>query len=103
VPDQHGAAQVQVLQQGVEVSGEGVIVVASGRLAGLAEPAPVIDDDPVPGVQQDRDLLVPGPAAERVAVDQHHRLAGAVILVVDLDVGAVFLADGDCGHERSFR
>jgi len=66
VPGQHGVAQVQVFQQGVEVGGEGVVVVADGRLAGLAEPAPVVGDDPVPGVQQDRDLLVPGAAAERV-------------------------------------
>jgi hypothetical protein len=40
-------------------------------------------------------LLVPGAAAQGVAVDQHDRLAGAVILVIDLDVGAVLLADGD--------
>jgi hypothetical protein len=86
VPGQHGVAQVQVLQQGIEVGGEGVVVIPGRRLAGLAEPAPVIGDDPVPGLQQHRDLLVPGPAAERVPVDQHHRLAGAVILVVDLDV-----------------
>jgi DNA-binding CsgD family transcriptional regulator len=31
-------------------------------------------------------------------VDQHDGLAGAVILVIDLDVGVVLLADGDCGH-----
>jgi hypothetical protein len=60
VPDEHGVAQVQVLQQGIEVGGEGVVVIPRGRLAGLAEPAPVVGDDPVPGVQQDRDLLVPG-------------------------------------------
>ena len=86
MPDQDGVAQVQVLQQGVQVGGEGVVVIAGGRLAGLAEPAPVVGDDPVPGLEQGRDLLVPGAAAERVAVDQHDRLAGAMILVVDLDV-----------------
>jgi AAA ATPase domain len=92
-----------LLQQGIEVGGEGVVVIPGCRLAGLAEPAPVVGDDPVPGRQQGRDLLVPGAAAERVAVDQHDRLAGAMILVVDLDGGVVFLADGDCGHEASFR
>src|SRR5712691_10359602 len=86
----------------MEVGGEGVVVIPRCRAAGLAEAAPVVGDDPVPGVQQDRDLLVPGAAAERVAVDQHDGLAGAVILVVDLDVGAVLLADGDCGHGASF-
>src|ERR1700690_12459 len=103
MPGQHGAAQVQMFQQGIEVGGEGVVVIPGRRLAGLAEPAPVVGDDPVPGVQQDPDLLVPGAAAERVAVDQHDGQAGTMILVVDLDVGAVFLADGDCGHGDSFR
>ena len=36
-------------------------------------------------------------------MDQDDGLAGAVVLVVDLDVGVVFLADGDCGHGASFR
>jgi len=35
-------------------------------------------------------------------VDQHHWLAGAVIFVVDLDVGGILPADGDLGHELSF-
>ena len=81
-----GVADIQVVQQGIEVGGEGVVVIPGCRLAGLAEPAPVVGDDPVPGLEQGRDLLVPGAAAERIAVDQHHRLAGAMILVMDLDV-----------------
>jgi hypothetical protein len=85
-PAEYDAGQVQVLQQGVQVGGEGVVVIAGDRLAGLAEPAPVVGDDPVAGLEQRRDLPVPGTAAERVAVDQHHRLAGAMILVMDLDV-----------------
>ena len=86
VPDQDGVVQVQVVQQGSQIGGEGVVVIAGDRLAGLAEPAPVIGDDPVAGLEQGRDLLVPAAAAERVAVDQYHRLAGAMILVMDLDV-----------------
>ena len=35
-------------------------------------------------------------------MDQDDRLAGAVVLVVDLDVGGVFPADGNCGHGTSF-
>jgi hypothetical protein len=57
----------------------------------------------VAGVQEDGDLLVPGAAAERVAVDQRDGLAGTMILVVDLDVGVVLVADGDCKHGVSFR
>jgi hypothetical protein len=49
VPDQDSLAQVQVLKQHRQVSGEGVVVIAGGGLAGLAEPAPVIGDDPVAG------------------------------------------------------
>src|SRR6266567_5535442 len=37
-----------------------------------------------------------------VAVDQHDRLPLAVVLVVDLDVGAVLLADGDLCHCLAF-
>jgi hypothetical protein len=66
--------------------------------AGLAEPAPVICDHTVTGLQQHRDLLVPGAAAERAAVDQHDGQAGAMILVVDLDVGAVLSSDFDKWH-----
>ena len=103
VADQDRVAQVQVLQQSRQVGGESVVVVADHGLAGQAEPAAVVGDDPVPGRQQRRDLLVPAAAAERVAVDEDDRLAGPVVLVVDLDVGAVFPSDGDCGHGISFR
>ena len=103
MPGQHGVAQVQVFQQGIEVGGEGVVVIPGCRLAGLAEPAPVVGDDPVPGLQQDRDLLVPGAAAERVAVDQHDGLAGAMIGVVDLDVGAVLSSDFDWDWDTADR
>src|SRR4029077_7825302 len=88
---------------GSACGGEGVALIHGGRPAGLAEPAPVVGDDPVPGVQQHRDLLVPGAAAERVALDPHGGLAGAVLLVVDLNVGVVLLTDGNCGHWASFR
>ena len=94
-PTSTASLHIQVVQQAVQVGGEGVVVVADDRLAGLAEAAPVVGDDPIAGLQQDRDLLVPGPAAERIAVDQHDRLAGAVVLVVDLDIGRVLPADGD--------
>jgi len=49
-------------------------------------------------VEQGQDLLVPGAAAERVPVDQHDGLAGAMVFIVDFDVGGVLPADGDFGH-----
>ena len=34
-------------------------------------------------------------------MDQHHRLTGAMVLVVDLDIGGVLRADSDFGHQPS--
>jgi hypothetical protein len=39
-----------MFEHGVEVGGEGVVVVTNGRLAGLAEAATVIGDDAVAGL-----------------------------------------------------
>jgi hypothetical protein len=97
-PAEYDAGQVQVLQQGVQVGGEGVVVIADRRLAGPVEPAPVIGDDPVPGLQQHAFLPFPGVPVQQVAVDQHHRTAAAVIFVVDLVIGAVLGSDGDVRH-----
>src|SRR5207244_13088211 len=73
-----------------------------GGLAGLTEAAPVVSDDPVPGLQQYAFLLLPGVPVQRVAVDQHHRLPGAVVLVVDPDGLRVLLPDGDLSHCLAF-
>ena len=76
-----------------QMPGELITSTPSSRPRPTSYGVPALAAHPVPGLQQDRDLLVPGPAAERVAVDQHDGLAGAVILVVDLDADAVLLAD----------
>ena len=49
--DEGGVAQVEVTQHGVEVPGQGVVVVRAvlARLVRGAEPAPVVGDDPVAG------------------------------------------------------
>ena len=91
-----------MLQQGGQVGGESVVVVADDGLAGLAEPAAIVSDDPVAGLQQDRDLPIPGPAAERIPMDQHDGLARAMVLIVNLDVGGVLPADCDFRHANSF-
>jgi len=67
-------------------------------LAGLAETAPVVGDDPVARFQQDALLLLPRMPVQWIPVDEHHRLTRAVILVVDVDIGVVLLTDGDLGH-----
>ena len=85
MPDQRGLVQVEPVHQGLEVRGEGLVVVAGRRLAGLPEPTPVVGDHAVAGFQQDRDLLVPCTPAEGVAMDQDHRRSRAGVLIVEVD------------------
>jgi hypothetical protein len=51
--------QFEVLEQGVEIGGEGVVVVADGRLAGAPEPAAVVADRAVAGGEQLAFLALP--------------------------------------------
>ena len=90
--------QVELVDQGLEIGSEGVIVVAGGGLARVPEPPSVVGDHPPTGVEQDGQLLLPGVAVQRVAVDQHDRPAGTVVLVVQLYRGPVLLTDGDIWH-----
>src|SRR5262249_29621037 len=81
-----------------QVGGEGVVVVTDGRLARLAEAAPVVADHPVAGGEKVGLLFLPRVPFQRVAVDEDDRLAGTVVVVVELDVGAVLGSDGDVRH-----
>jgi len=91
-PDQHRPAQVERVEQGGEVGGERVVVVADAGPAGGAEAAPVVGDDPVPGGQQRGFLLLPGAPIEQVPVHQHHGRALPVVLVVDRNGSGVLPA-----------
>src|SRR3954454_11675658 len=91
----HRVTQIELREQLVEVRGEGVVVVADRRLAGLAEAATVVRDDAEARLEQRRDLLLPRAAAEREAVDQDDRLSRADVLVMDGDGRGVLPADGD--------
>jgi hypothetical protein len=97
------AMQVERGHERVQIGGEVVVVIAGGGLAGFAEPAPVIGDDPVPIGDQGPFLPLPGPAAQREAVDEHDRPARAVILVVQLDRRRILPAGGHKRHHSSFR
>jgi hypothetical protein len=87
-----------VIDQRAEVPGERVVVEPDRGLVRPAEPATVVGDAPVAGAQQHPFLPLPGVEVEGVAVDEHDRLPGAVVLVVQVDVGAVLGADGDERH-----
>ena len=93
--DQHDISKVQLLDQRVQIGGEGVVVVANRRLAGLAEATTVVRDHAVAGPQEHAFLAFPRVPVEGIAVDEHHRRAAAVVLVVELDVGVVLGPDSD--------
>jgi hypothetical protein len=100
---QDGVLQVEVLEQGVQIRGEGVVVVADGRLAGAPESPAVVADHAVAGGEQRALLALPRRAAQRVPVDEDHGRAAAVVLVVDLDRRAVLGSDLAAWHACSLR
>ena len=65
-PHRTMSSEVEVLEQRVQVGGEGVVVVADGRLARAAEAAAVVADAAVAGGEQLALLALPGVAVERV-------------------------------------
>lgn len=65
---------------------------------GFAETPPVIGDDSVAAGKKRPRLLFPGGAIRRIAMDEHDRLSRSVVFVVELDVCAVFLSNGNKSH-----
>src|SRR5262249_35320798 len=91
--------QFQVGDNLVQIFGEGVVVVPGGGLAGIAEAAAVISDDAMAGREEHGKLLFPRGAAERISMNENYGIAGAVVLVIEFDVGRVFFSDIDVRHE----
>jgi hypothetical protein len=102
-PGQHHRVQVEAAEQDMKIARERVEVIADAGPAGRAEAAPVVGDDPVPGRQQGRLLPLPRVPVQPVAVHQHNRGTGPVILVVDPDSGAILPPDSDIGHRDPHR
>ena len=96
--DQDDVGQIEVLEQRVQVGRERVVVVTHRWLARATEPAAVIADTAITGGKQLALLALPRVAVERVAVDQHDRLAAAVVLVVNLDRSVVLGSNSDARH-----
>ena len=97
--DEDDVAQVEGLHERVEVGGEGVVVVSRADLRRVPEPAAVVGDDPIPLGEELARLALPAVAVQRVSVDEDDRLPRAVVLVVELDRGAVLVSDGDESHD----
>ena len=91
-------AKIELVHEGLQVPGEGVVVVPDGRLARLAEATTVVGDDAMTRFQQDGDLLFPRGPAQWVAVDEHHWLPHAVVFVVQIDWGRVLFTDSQVRH-----
>src|SRR5699024_5063890 len=76
--------QVQVLQQAVQVTGEGVQVGDLGGDGGVSVAAQVRGDHPISPVGQGADLGVPHRVVEGVSVDEQDGTACAVVEVGDV-------------------
>src|SRR5260370_24732959 len=69
-PDERDVGEVEVLDQQLQVTGQGLVVIAVPGLGGTTESAPVVGDDPVPAVDQRPDLPFPSARARRPAVHE---------------------------------
>jgi len=82
--DHDGAFEIERLHQLREIVGISREVVAIPGLAGAAVAAPVMGDTAEAARREKPQLVVPGIGIERPAMREHHRLARAPILVIDL-------------------
>src|SRR5262249_42656714 len=87
VADQHDVAQVELIDDGGQVVGVGVQVVAFPRLAGTAVAAPIVGHSTEPVGGDVPHLVIPGVGGQRPSVAEHDGLPAAPVLVEDL--GAV--------------
>jgi len=85
--------------KGAQVFRERVVVIAGGGLAGFTEATAVVGDDAMPCIEKRGDLLLPRRSVQWIAVNEEHRIAGAVVFVIETNFGGVFLACCDVGHE----
>jgi hypothetical protein len=83
VADQDRVMQAERLDQGGQVVGVGVHVIAGPGLVRTPVAAPVVGDGAVAVGRHVEHLVVPGVGVQRPAVAEHDRLPGAPVLVVD--------------------
>ena len=98
--DQHDVVQVQRLDHCGQVVRVVVEVVAVPGLAGPAATATVVSDGAEAVGCDEIGWPVPYVGGQRPAVAEDDRLPAAPVLVEDLDVVAILLADGDCCHRK---
>ena len=102
--DAAGPAQPRGGDEGVDLGGDGVEVVAGRGLVAVAEPARVEDHDAPPARSEQRRDLAPGVAVLRPAGEQEHGVAASRIGIMEPDAAdaqAMLLQarrDGPCGR-----
>src|ERR1700691_2931014 len=95
---QREVPQFEVCHEFMQVLGEGVVVVAAGRLTRLAEAPAIVGNHTVTRGQQHRGLLLPGRTAQWISVDQDNRPTRAVVLIINFNVAGVFLSYRNVWH-----
>src|SRR6267142_2309915 len=105
MPDVNGGLQVEPLDQGRQVIGVGVHVVAVPGLARAAVTAAIVRDAAVAAGGQEEHLVLEGVRAQRPAVAEDDGLSRAPVLVINLrpvlggdGVHAGFSFDASGGH-----
>ena len=98
VPDQGEVVQVERLDEGGQVVGVGVHLVAVPGLGGATVAAAVVGDDPVTVLGQEPRRGIPGIGVQRPAVAEDHGRPAAPVLVEDLCA----VVGGDEWHDAPF-
>src|SRR5215469_557487 len=92
-PDQGKMLEFQVMHNMMQVLRKSVVVVSRRGLTGLPKSAPVVGDHAIARVEKRGDLFFPRRAAEGISVNQHDRLSGTVIFVIEMDGSGVLFSD----------
>src|SRR5262249_44877412 len=90
----------ELLEQLVEIGGEGVVVVARASLARTAEASAVVGNHAVPGGEERGRLLFPRCSAQRPPVDQDNGRSGPMVFVIEVDSRGILFAHSNRGHSR---
>src|ERR1700732_345344 len=82
--EQGDLLEIEHLEQGLQIIGEGVVLVTIPWLSRAAEATTVMSDDPIAMFGEKQRLVFPAIGVQRPAVGQDHCWTVAPILVVDL-------------------
>src|SRR4051812_10186900 len=91
--------QVEMIGDGLQIVGIMVHVVSTVGLSRATMPAPISGNHAVTFAQEKKHLRVPIICRERPAVAEYNRLSFTPVLVVDVDVSAIFFSNSYVWHD----